>query len=69
MRTNIVLDDELIRKAQQLTGIKTKKEVVREALVALIRLHEQSQVRSLRGKLQWTGSLNEQRQGRAHDLD
>ena len=64
MRTNIQLDDELIAKAQQLTGIKTKKEVVHEALLTLIRLHEQSQVRGLRGKLRWEGNLNETRQGR-----
>ncbi len=68
MRTNIVLDDDLIRRAQQLTGIKTKKEVIREALVTLVRLREQSQVRSLRGTLKWDGDLNEQRRGRGHDL-
>ena len=67
MRTNIVLDDELVKKAQQLTGIKTKKEVIREALVVLIRLQEQTQVRSFRGKLEWIGNLDEQRQGRIHD--
>ena len=65
MRTNVLLNDDLIRKAQQLTGIKTKKEVIQVALEALIRLREQSQVRSLRGKLAWDGNLDEQRQGRA----
>jgi Arc/MetJ family transcription regulator len=67
MRTNIVLDDDLIHKAQKLTGIKTKKAVIHEALATLIRLREQSQVRTLRGKLTWDGSLDEQRQGRSHD--
>lgn len=67
MRTNIVLNDDLIRKAQNLTGIKTKKAVIHEALATLIRLREQSQVRTLRGKLTWEGSLDEQRQGRSHD--
>jgi len=67
MRTNIVLDDDLIRKAQKLTGIKTKKAVIQAALVTLIRLREQSQVRTLWGKLTWEGSLDEQRQGRSHD--
>ena len=60
MRTNVVLDDDLIRKAQELTGIKTKKEVIREALTTLIRLRQQAQVRSLRGKLHWDGNLDEQ---------
>jgi Arc/MetJ family transcription regulator len=64
MRTNVVLDDELIRKAQELTGIKTKKDVIHEALSTLIRLREQQQIRSLRGKLKWDGSLDELRQGR-----
>ncbi len=49
MRTNIVLDDKLIARAQKLTGIKTKREVVQEALRTLILLREQGEIRSLRG--------------------
>ena len=64
MRTNIVLDDDLISRAQKLTGIKTKREVVQEALRTLILLREQGEVRHLRGKLKWEGNLNEQRQSR-----
>jgi Arc/MetJ family transcription regulator len=64
MRTNIVLDDKLIERAQQLSGIKTKREVVQEALRTFIQLREQSEVRSLRGKLKWEGDLNDQRQSR-----
>lgn len=63
-RTNIVLDDELIQKAKKLTGLQTKRAVVDEALRVLIQLREQEQIRSLRGKLQWSGSLNEMRAGR-----
>jgi Arc/MetJ family transcription regulator len=61
MRTNIVLDDKLVKRAQKLTGIKTKREVVHEALRTLILLREQSEIRSLRGKLKWEGNLHEQR--------
>jgi Arc/MetJ family transcription regulator len=61
MRTNIILDDDLIQRARQITGIKTKREVVQEALRILIQLHEQSDVRKLRGKLLWEGNLDEQR--------
>ena len=61
MRTNIVLDDKLIERAQKLTGIKTKREVVHEALRLLILLNEQGEVRSLRGKFPWDGNLNDQR--------
>ena len=64
MRTNIVLDDALIEQARKLTGIKTKKDVIHEALRTLIRLRQQAGVRNLRGKLHWDGSLEEQRQGR-----
>jgi len=64
MRTNIVLDEELVNRARQLTGIKTKKQVIQEALRLLIQLREQEQVRSLRGKLNWEGDLDEMRQGR-----
>jgi Arc/MetJ family transcription regulator len=61
MRTNIVLDDKLVKRAQKLTGIKTKREVVHEALRALILLSEQADIRNLRGKLKWEGNLHEQR--------
>jgi Arc/MetJ family transcription regulator len=64
MRTNIVVDDKLIERAQKLTGIKTKREVVHEALRLLILLNEQGEVRSLRGKLPWDGDLNNQRVSR-----
>ncbi len=64
MRTNIVLDDKLVQKAQKLTGIKTKREVVQEALRTLILLCEQAEVRNLRGKLKWDGDLAEQRRSR-----
>lgn len=64
MRTNIVLDDKLIERAKKLTGIKTKREVVQEALRTLILVREQSEIRKLRGKLHWEGNLDEQRQAR-----
>jgi len=64
MRTNIVLDDKLIERAQKLTGIKTKREVVHEALRTLILLNEQAEIRSLRGRLKWEGNLSEQRLSR-----
>lgn len=67
MRTTIVLDDKLVDRAQKLTGIKTKRELVNEALRTLIRLHEQAEIRSLRGKLNWEGNLSELRQARLSD--
>ena len=64
MRTNIVLDDQLIERAQQLTGMKTKREVVHEALRLLVLLNEQAEIRALRGKMPWDGDLNELRESR-----
>ena len=64
MRTNIVLDERLIERAQKLTGMKTKREVVHEALRLLVLLKEQGEVRSLRGKLTWNGDLNDRRRSR-----
>ncbi|HEY5269897.1 MAG TPA: type II toxin-antitoxin system VapB family antitoxin [Anaerolineales bacterium] len=64
MRTNIVLDEDLIERAQKLTGIKTKRAVVQEALRTLILLREQAEVRRFRGKLKWEGDLDEMRRSR-----
>jgi len=62
IRTTIILDDDLVKRAQQLTGIRTKREVIDMALHTLVRLHEQSTARELRGKLRWEGDLGESRQ-------
>jgi Arc/MetJ family transcription regulator len=59
-----MLDDALIERARQLTGIKTKRKVIQEALRTLIQLREQSEIRQLRGKLKWEGNLDEQRKSR-----
>jgi Arc/MetJ family transcription regulator len=64
LRTNIVLDDELIAEAQKLTSLPTKKAVVDEALRTLIRLKKQETILSLRGKIHWEGNLDSSRIGR-----
>jgi Arc/MetJ family transcription regulator len=68
MRTNVVIDEELIDQARALTGIRTKREVIHEALRTLIRLRQQAEVRNLGGKLQWEGDLDDLRTQRfLHD--
>jgi Arc/MetJ family transcription regulator len=57
VRTNIVIDDQLITEAQRLTGITTKKGVVEAALKLLVQLKQQETVKAWRGKLQWEGDL------------
>jgi len=61
MRTNIIIDDQLMQDALRLGGFKTKKEAVEEALRLLIRLKQQEQIRKYRGKLYWEGDLEKMR--------
>ena len=61
MRTNIVIDDKLMRDALRATGLKTKREVVEEGLRILVRLKRQAEIRKLRGKLDWQGDLDAMR--------
>lgn len=61
MRTNIVIDDDLMKLALKTTGLKTKKEAVEEGLKALIQLKNQSKLKLLRGKLHWEGDIQTMR--------
>ena len=61
MRTNIVIDDKLMADALKATGLQTKRETVEEGLKTLIRLKQQADIRSLRGKLKWEGDLEDMR--------
>lgn len=58
MRTNIVIDQKLMDDALKATGLKTKKEVVELGLKTLVKLHQQKQIKKLKGKLQWDGDLD-----------
>jgi Arc/MetJ family transcription regulator len=49
MRTNIVIDDELVKEAMELTGIKTKRELVNLALQELVVNRKQKDLRDLKG--------------------
>lgn len=64
MRTNIVIDDELMTKALKASGLRTKKEAVEQGLKLLIRLKAQQGIRELRGKVKWEGDLDEMRGGK-----
>jgi Arc/MetJ family transcription regulator len=63
MRTNIVIDETLIRDALRATGLKTKREAVELGLRTLLRLSKQGEIRRLLGKLKWQGSLDVLRSG------
>lgn len=61
MRTNIVINDELMNRVLRLTGLKTKREAVEQGLKALLQLKQQEEIRGYRGKLQWQGDLDDMR--------
>ena len=61
MRTNIVIDDDLMRDALKATGAKTKREAVEMGLRTLLQLRKQQQTKSLRGRIHWQGDLERMR--------
>ena len=63
MRTNIVIDDKLMRDTLRATGLKTKREAVELGLRTLLRLRQQAALRAVRGKLVWQGDLDAMRRG------
>jgi predicted nucleic acid-binding protein/Arc/MetJ family transcription regulator len=61
MRTNIVIDEQLMQAAMRASGLPTKRAVVEEALQVLIQVKRQGDIRRLRGKITWEGDLTDQR--------
>ncbi len=61
MRTNIVIDDKLMKETLRLTGLKTKREAVELGLRTVVRLRKQEEIRRYRGKLKWQGDLDAMR--------
>ncbi|MGN6530297.1 MAG: type II toxin-antitoxin system VapB family antitoxin [Ginsengibacter sp.] len=61
MRTNIEIDDELMKKALKYSKLKTKKEVINEALNAFVKYQMRLKLLSLQGKVKWVGDLDKMR--------
>lgn len=61
MRTNIIIDDNLMRLALKTSGLKTKKAVVEEALKLLVLVKQQAKLKTLQGKLVWEENLDKLR--------
>lgn len=61
MRTNIVIDDALMKEAQAALGARTKRETVEIALERVVQLKRQEEIRKYRGKLAWKGDLDAMR--------
>ncbi|HET7891761.1 MAG TPA: type II toxin-antitoxin system VapB family antitoxin [Candidatus Sulfotelmatobacter sp.] len=67
MRTNIDIDDRLMRLAMRQSGARTKKATVEAALRLLVETHAQTAIRRLKGKVRWQGNLGESRRGRVSE--
>lgn len=65
MRTNIEIDDEVMREVQRLTGVRTKREAVDLALRELVARHRRLGILDLRGRVHWEGDLKASRRGRS----
>jgi Arc/MetJ family transcription regulator len=61
MRTNVVIDDDLMESALKLSGLKTKKDAIEEGLKLLVLVKSQEAIRAFRGKLKWSSNLDEMR--------
>lgn len=61
MRTNIVIDDQLMAEALKASGCETKKEAVEQGLKLLVQQSRQQELRKLRGKVRWEGDLDKMR--------
>jgi Arc/MetJ family transcription regulator len=67
VRTNIDIDDRLMRRAMRRSGARTKKATVEAALRLLAETHEQGAIRKLRGRIRWEGDLEQSRLSRVVD--
>ena len=69
MRTNIEIDDKLMKKALRATGKKTKKAAVEAALQLVVKMRQQESVRDLWGIGEWEGDLEQSRTSRFADQE
>jgi len=67
VRTNIDIDDRLMRRAMRSSKAATKKATVEKGLQLLVQTHSQTSIRRLRGKVQWEGDLQRSRLGRTSE--
>ena len=63
-RTNINIDENLIRKARKLTRLKTKRQIVDRALELLVRSETRKGILRYYGTGVWEGDLKESRRNR-----
>ena len=69
MRTNIDIDDKLMKQAMKATGSTTKKSAVEAAMRLAVELHRQGEAIQRLWGLGWEGDLDEMRRGKHLDWD
>ena len=62
MRTNVVIDDALMKRALDSGGFETKRSAIEAGLRLLVQIQSQKGLRKLRGKVIWEGDLNAMRE-------
>lgn len=61
MRTNIDIDDKLMKEAIKWSNLKSKKEIVNNALAEFIKSQKRQAMKNLQGKVEWIGDLDKMR--------
>lgn len=58
MRTNIMIDDALMKEALTLSGLKTKRDIVHRALEEFVRNLKKRDLREIRGKVRFAADYD-----------
>ena len=61
MRTNVVIDDTLMKRALRSGVYWTKKAAIEQGLQLLVQINSQRKLRQLKGKIHWEGDLESMR--------
>jgi len=61
MRTNVCINDQLMKSALKHSGLSTKKDAIEAGLKLLVKFKQQEKIKDFRGKLKWTGNLDKMR--------
>ena len=61
MRTNVIVDDDLMKAALMVSGLRTKKDAIEEGLKLLVQVRSQKEIKRFRGKLKWSSNLDKMR--------
>ena len=64
VRTNVVLDRDLVARGLEATGLRTRRELIDHALRELLRHRDQRRILELKGRIEWHGDLEEMRRDR-----